>query len=71
MTEALRDHRIEPILRQTSGIGRDAMNHLDRSGFEGEAHDEDRVIEAQVEVVKSAIHELLQRGLRERNGIFS
>ena len=39
--------------------------------FEGEAHDEDRAIEAKVEVVKSAIHELLQRGLRERSGIFS
>lgn len=39
--------------------------------FEGDAHDEDSVIERHVETVKSGIRGLLERGLRERSGIFS
>jgi 1-acyl-sn-glycerol-3-phosphate acyltransferase len=38
--------------------------------IEGDAHDEDAVIEGRVEQVKSAIRGLLERGLRERPGIF-
>jgi 1-acyl-sn-glycerol-3-phosphate acyltransferase len=38
--------------------------------FEGDARDEDAVIESKVDRVKSAIDALLQRGLRERRGIF-
>jgi 1-acyl-sn-glycerol-3-phosphate acyltransferase len=38
--------------------------------FEGEAHDEDAAIEARVEVVKQAMLGLLDRGRRERTGIF-
>ena len=38
---------------------------------EGSPDDEDAVIEAQVDVVKAAIAELLERGLDERTGIFS
>ena len=39
--------------------------------FEGEASDEDAVIEAKVEEVKAKISGLLVRGRREREGIFS
>jgi len=39
--------------------------------FEGDAHDDDRVIEARVEQVKQALSALLERGRRERTGIFS
>jgi hypothetical protein len=38
--------------------------------FEGDANDEDTVIEAKVERVKEAIDALLQRGLQERAGVF-
>jgi len=38
--------------------------------FEGDAHDEDVVIERLVEQVKGEIRGLLERGLRERPGIF-
>jgi 1-acyl-sn-glycerol-3-phosphate acyltransferase len=38
--------------------------------FEGDANDEDAVVEAKVERVKSAISALLERGVRERAGIF-
>ena len=38
--------------------------------FEGKFDDEDRVIQAKVDVVKSAITELLQEGLKERKGVF-
>ena len=38
---------------------------------EGEPHEEDAVIERRVDAVKAAMHELLQRGLEERSGIFS
>jgi len=38
--------------------------------FEGDANDEDAVIEAKVERVKQAIDALLQRGLQERAGVF-
>ena len=38
--------------------------------FEGEAHEEDAAIEERVEFVKSAMSELLERGRRERSGIF-
>ena len=38
--------------------------------FEGEAHEEDAAIEERVEVVKSAMSGLLDRGRRERTGIF-
>ena len=38
--------------------------------IEGDAHDEDAVIEGRVEQVKSAIRGLLERGIRERPGIF-
>jgi 1-acyl-sn-glycerol-3-phosphate acyltransferase len=38
--------------------------------FEGDAHDEDSEIESRVEVVKDAIRGLLERGLRQRTGIF-
>ena len=37
--------------------------------FEGDAHDDDRVIEARVEQVKQALSALLERGRRERTGI--
>jgi len=37
---------------------------------EGEPHDEDAVIEQQVDAVKTAMRELLERGLEERSGIF-
>jgi 1-acyl-sn-glycerol-3-phosphate acyltransferase len=38
--------------------------------FEGDPHDEDVEIEAKVERVKAAIAELLERGRRERRGVF-
>jgi len=38
--------------------------------FEGSPSDEDTLIEAKVEQVKSAISALLERGLREREGVF-
>ncbi|MFW5966779.1 MAG: glycerol acyltransferase, partial [Persicimonas sp.] len=38
--------------------------------FEGEHDDEDRVIGAQVERVRSAIEQLVERGLEERKGVF-
>lgn len=38
--------------------------------FEGKADDEDKVISAKVDQVKSAIEGLLERGLQEREGIF-
>jgi 1-acyl-sn-glycerol-3-phosphate acyltransferase len=38
--------------------------------FEGASDDEDRVVGAQVEQVRSAIRELVERGLREREGVF-
>jgi 1-acyl-sn-glycerol-3-phosphate acyltransferase len=38
--------------------------------FEGDAHDEDSAIEERVEVVKAAMRSLLERGLRQRPGIF-
>jgi 1-acyl-sn-glycerol-3-phosphate acyltransferase len=38
--------------------------------FEGDASDEDGVIEEKVGAVKSGIEALLQRGLRERGGVF-
>ena len=38
--------------------------------FEGDASDEDAVIEEKVGAVKSSIEALLQRGLRERGGVF-
>lgn len=39
--------------------------------FEGDAHDDDRVIEARVEQVKQALSALLERGRRERTGVFT
>jgi len=39
--------------------------------FEGDAHDDDHVIEAHVEQVKQSLSALLARGRRERTGIFS
>lgn len=39
--------------------------------FDGEGNEEDEVIQEQVETVRSAMHALLQRGLRERRGIFT
>ena len=39
--------------------------------FEGDAHDDDRVIEARVEQVKQALSALLERGRRERTAIFT
>ncbi len=39
--------------------------------FEGDAHDDDHVIEARVEQVKQSLSALLARGRRERTGIFS
>lgn len=39
--------------------------------FDGDPDDEDRVIRERVDQVKDAIDALLQRGLREREGIFS
>jgi len=38
--------------------------------FEGDAHDEDGVIEEKVDAVKAAIDELLAQGRRERRGVF-
>jgi 1-acyl-sn-glycerol-3-phosphate acyltransferase len=38
--------------------------------FEGDSSDEDAVIESKVERVKAAITELLERGRRERRGVF-
>jgi 1-acyl-sn-glycerol-3-phosphate acyltransferase len=38
--------------------------------FEGDASEEDAVIAGKVERVKQAIQELLERGLREREGVF-
>ncbi len=38
--------------------------------FEGDADDEDSVIQEKVEVVKDSMRELLERGLAERPGIF-
>lgn len=38
--------------------------------FEGDAHDEDGVIEEKVDTVKAAIGELLAQGRRERRGVF-
>lgn len=38
--------------------------------FEGKFDDEDKVIRAKADVVKSAITDLVQRGLRQRNGVF-
>jgi 1-acyl-sn-glycerol-3-phosphate acyltransferase len=39
--------------------------------FEGDASDEDSVIEANVDRVKQAVSDLLERGLRERAGVFT
>jgi 1-acyl-sn-glycerol-3-phosphate acyltransferase len=39
--------------------------------FEGDPHEEDAVVERKVERVKEAIAGLLERGLRERRGIFA
>jgi 1-acyl-sn-glycerol-3-phosphate acyltransferase len=39
--------------------------------FEGDASEDDAHIEEQVDVVRAAIHAGLERGLRERKGIFS
>jgi hypothetical protein len=39
--------------------------------FEGEASDEDAVIDVKVEEVKAKIAGMLARGRREREGIFS
>jgi 1-acyl-sn-glycerol-3-phosphate acyltransferase len=38
---------------------------------EGEPHEEDAIIEKKVDAVKAAMRKLLERGLRERSGIFS
>ena len=38
--------------------------------FEGDADEEDAVIEEKVEAVKAAMAGLLERGLEERTGIF-
>jgi hypothetical protein len=38
--------------------------------FDGDPDDEDAVIEEKVGVVKSAINQMIARGLRERPGIF-
>ncbi|MBI4515564.1 MAG: acyltransferase family protein [Deltaproteobacteria bacterium] len=38
--------------------------------FSGNPHDEDRVIQRHVDKVKSAIQSMLERGLRERTGVF-
>ena len=38
--------------------------------FEGDGDEEDSVIEEKVAVVKRAMRDLLERGLRERPGIF-
>jgi len=38
--------------------------------FDGDAHDEDAVIEAKVDQVKADVNALLRRGLASRNGIF-
>ncbi len=38
--------------------------------FDGASDDEDRVVGAQVEQVKAAIRALIERGLRERKGVF-
>jgi 1-acyl-sn-glycerol-3-phosphate acyltransferase len=39
--------------------------------FDGEANEEDAAIQRHVDVVKDAVHDLLQRGLDERTGIFT
>ncbi len=39
--------------------------------FDGHAGDDDAVIEEKVETVKTAVQELLERGCREREGIFT
>jgi 1-acyl-sn-glycerol-3-phosphate acyltransferase len=39
--------------------------------FEGEGNEEDAAVSERVEVVKDAMRDLLERGLRERTGIFS
>ncbi len=39
--------------------------------FSGNPDDEDRLIQQKVQVVKDEIHNLLQRGLQERRGIFT
>jgi len=38
--------------------------------FEGKFDDEDKVIQAKVDVVKSSINALISRGLEEREGVF-
>ncbi len=38
--------------------------------FEGAADDEDRIVGAQVEAVRTTIRELIARGLKERKGVF-
>jgi len=38
--------------------------------FEGDSHDEDVVMERKVQVVKDAIAELIETGLRQRTGVF-
>ena len=40
-------------------------------GADGDDSDEDSVIEANVDRVKQAVSDLLERGLREREGIFT
>ncbi|MCH7709402.1 MAG: hypothetical protein IH884_13005 [Myxococcales bacterium] len=39
--------------------------------FEGDANEEDEAIPERVEVGKQAMRKLIDRGLRERTGIFS
>jgi hypothetical protein len=39
--------------------------------FEGDANEEDEAIQERVDVVKQAMRELIDRGLRERTSIFS
>jgi hypothetical protein len=38
--------------------------------FEGDANDDDAVIASKVNEVRAAVDRLVQRGLRERKGIF-
>ena len=39
--------------------------------FEGDEDDDDRSVEQKVDVVRTAIHELFERGLDERKSVFA
>ncbi|MFB6262688.1 MAG: lysophospholipid acyltransferase family protein [Bradymonadaceae bacterium] len=62
-----------PLLGPAGAIPLPTKYHVlvgDPMTFEGEPDDEDRTVRRKVDRVKSAIHDLIETGLRERRGVF-